>query len=81
MGDKDSARLPHFKTSSRGCDGSSWAKYLQAAVSILRAVRLGCAVERLAREDSSSATDSSKKSYLVLEVGVEPTCPVKGAGF
>ena len=34
-----------------------------------------------AREDFSTVTNSDKKSYLVLEEGVEPSYPVKDAGF
>jgi hypothetical protein len=34
-----------------------------------------------AREDFHGVSNASKRDYLVLEEGVEPSCPVKGAGF
>lgn len=34
----------------------------------------------LAQERKPEVRDS-EADFLVLEVGVEPTCPVKGAGF
>ena len=58
-------------------------EYQQRTVDLMRRVH-GTAIfsgTYSARDDFSSVNEAKKRDYLVLEEGVEPSCPVKGAGF
>jgi hypothetical protein len=58
-----------------------WSPAYQArTVEIMAAIHGGLGTPR-AQTKNSETTDVVSIPYGMLEVGVEPTCPVKGAGF
>lgn len=60
---------------------AKWStEYQRRTVEIMGRIH-GVAGAYMAHEEFWAESDPKKRDYLVPEVGVEPTCSVKSAGF